>query len=358
MKQGSVMHKTLEDQVHTTVAVDLITKVDDSGRLVWNAEDAWGLRIWNVIQGLRTLKETGMTRELEVWGTMDGLLVNGIIDELSYICPDRELEEAGDNSKKAANKPSTNQSSITDFLGSAGTLETAGRNLLSSVRATTHKASEKIYLTDVKTRGVRSVPKGASFRPTLMQLMIYRRMLSDLVSDKVEADLIFDRYELNADAPFSDSLIAQIGNLNEGLFNASVDSSGQSQEPPVSSQDSMVQLIEHNSLRSLWTFMIQEFSDTMPLGTRSIGDVLKAEYRNQTDGEILGVKAFLFDEEILDKYLKDEMQWWRGERAAQGVCIEEAYKCNFCEFSEDCSWRKNKIEDATQRMRDRRRSAI
>src|ERR1700712_809658 len=38
MKQGSKVHQKLEDQVHTTVKVDIQTK-----------EDAWGLRIWNVI---------------------------------------------------------------------------------------------------------------------------------------------------------------------------------------------------------------------------------------------------------------------------------------------------------------------
>ena len=357
-----MVHKSLEDQVHTTVAVDLVTKVDVSGRLVWNAEDAWGLRIWNVIQGLRTLRECGMTRELEVWGIVDGLLVNGIIDELSYVCPDRELEEAGGSVEVARNRPAADQTSITDFLGSAGTLETNGRNTLSSLRATTQKESEKIYITDVKTRGVKSVPKGASFRPTLMQLMIYRRLLSDLASDKVDADVIFERYELNSEASLSDSFIAQIGNLNEDLLNASEDLSDEtpkaSQEPPVSSQDSMAQLLEHNSLRSLWTFMIEEFAETLPLGARSIGNVLKAEYRNQTDGDILGAKTFMYDEETLSNYLRDGMQWWRGERAARGVCIEEAYKCNYCEFSEECSWRKNKVEDATERMRDRRRSAI
>src|SRR6187402_1522359 len=83
MKEGTRVHRVLEEQVHTMVKIDITTR-----------EDAWGLRIWNVIQGLRTLRDTGQTRELEIWGTVDGLVVNGVIDELSYICPDTELEES------------------------------------------------------------------------------------------------------------------------------------------------------------------------------------------------------------------------------------------------------------------------
>ena len=61
MKKGSTIHKTLEDEVHTTVPVEITTK-----------EDAMALRIWNIIQGLRSLREFGITRELEIWGLVRG----------------------------------------------------------------------------------------------------------------------------------------------------------------------------------------------------------------------------------------------------------------------------------------------
>lgn len=339
MKQGSAVHKTLEDQVHRTVEVK-----------IRKSEDAWGLRIWNIIQGLRTLRETGMTRELELWGIVDGQIVNGVIDELSYICPDRELEEASEGPKK--NEPPPDQSFIERFFrkGGAQTLE----NGFSEGSKKKEKESNKIYLIDVKTRGVKSVPKGASFRPTLMQLMLYRKLLSDLATNSVDASLLFARYGLNPEETFSDSFIAQIGNLNEVYFDAPVESSqGAETEPPASTQDSMQVLLEHNSLRQLWQLMMEEFQRTLPTGTDSIGKVLKAEYRDQTDGHIQGEKTFLYDDKLLQKYLEDEMKWWKGERDAVGVPIEEAYKCGYCEFSEDCSWRKNKIEEATEAHRRR-----
>ena len=340
MKQGSAVHKTLEDQVHETVAVDITSK-----------EDAWGLRIWNIIQGLKTLRETGMTRELEIWGTVDSLVVNGVIDELSYICPDQKLEESEEKDHGTKALPA-DQSAITDFLGGS-TLESEGRNIFQNLRSL--KKTSKIYLMDVKTRNSKSIPKGASFRPTLMQLMLYHRLLSDLATNKVNADAVFERYALNPDASFSDSFIAQIGSLNESIDD--LPSSSSETDTPLSSQDSMTLLLTHNSLRSLWSFMTSNFAFTFPSGVNSIGKVLKAEYRNANDGIILGAKTFLYDDNQLQTYLDDEMRWWKGERSAQGVCVEEAYKCGSCEFADECGWRKNKIVEATEKMR-RSRSVV
>jgi len=49
----------------------------------------------------------------------------------------------------------------------------------------------------------------------------------------------------------------------------------------------------------------------------------------------------------------DEMNWWRGKREARGVDIQEAYKCGYCEFADECTWRKTKIEEATETHRTR-----
>lgn len=348
MRQGSAVHKTLEDQVHRTVAIDIQSK-----------EDAWGLRIWNIIQGLKTLRETGMTRELEVWGVVDGLVVNGIIDELSYICPDRELEEEVTartaHGKTSKSTPPADQPSITSFLKSAsGQDPQAG--VVGSLRSLIKKTS-KIYLTDVKTRGAKSIPKGASFRPTLMQLMLYHRLLSDLATDKVNTSVLFNRYGLDASASFSDEFIAQIGGLNEVFYVANSELAD-GQDLPISSQDSIELLLGHNSIRQLWSLMIQEFRRTLPAGVDSIGNVLKAEYRDQADGSILGIKTFLYDADVMQSYLDDGLSWWKGEREAQGVCIEEAYKCRICEFAEDCTWRKAKIDEAMQAHRTRSKSVV
>ena len=96
----------------------------------------------------------------------------------------------------------------------------------------------------------------------------------------------------------------------------------------------------------------------MPVGTDSIGNVLKAEYRDQVDGSILGMKTFLYDKSVIQDYVDSELRWWRGEREAQGVVVEEAYKCRACEFADGCEWRAAKIEEATEAHRTRSRSVV
>jgi len=194
MRQGSKVHQVLEDQVHTTVHVRLETK-----------EDAWGLRIWNVIQGLRTLRDDGLTRELEIWGTVDGLVVNGIIDELSYICPDTVMEETLQSPATKA-EPPLDQATISEFFKSAG-----GTSLEEATRSKRRTRTKKVYLCDVKTRGVRNLPSGAAFRPTKIQLMLYHRLLAALATNNVDFSILTARYGLDPLRTFSDSFLAQIG---------------------------------------------------------------------------------------------------------------------------------------------------
>ncbi|KAF2147216.1 uncharacterized protein K452DRAFT_282199 [Aplosporella prunicola CBS 121167] len=336
MKQGSKVHKKLEEQVHTTVEV-----------LVQTREDAWGLKIWNVIQGLRTLRNTGSTREMEIWGVIDGQVINGIIDELSYTCPDEELEEAATSQQDSApaNQPGT--PSILDSLQKPGTDAPESGPWLGDPYA-----QRKVFITDVKTRGSKTLPQSSALRPTVMQLMLYRKLLSAFASNLVDAATIFQRYNLKADAKFSNSFIAEVGGLD---FNFRNDSTEDDEAPFSSQEDAVSELLAHNTLVKLWGLMIQEFTKTMP-GPNAIGQVLTAEFRNQQTGDIMGTKMFSFDKEMLQEYLADEMSWWRGEREAKGVDIEEAYKCRFCEFADICEWRQGKVQEAAETHRSKAKS--
>lgn len=341
MKQGSRVHKELEEQVHTIVKVDIKTK-----------EDGWGLRIWNVIQGLRTLRDTGLTRELEVWGIVDGLVVNGIIDELSFVCPDKDLEESLE--KPTKDKPPPDQPTISEFLKAAGSFT------LESMRNKRRQESNKVYLCDIKTRSVRSLPAEVAFRPTKMQLMLYHNLLSALARNIVDFSILTERYRLDPSKVFSDSFIAEVGSLNDGTFYDAFSTPASSGDSITNwSQDSMTTLLAHNTLSSLWSLMISEFQTTLPDGASSLGNVLKAEYRSRDAGEVVGSKTFAMDEQGLKAYVEKEMQWWRGEREAQGVAVEEAFKCRSCEFAEGCEWRLGKVEEAKEKVRmTRKRTAV
>jgi len=342
MKHGTRVHQALEAQVHDVVLVDVTTR-----------EDRWGLRIWNVIQGLRTLRVTGMTRELEVWGVVDGEVVNGIIDELGVKCPDPELEEALNLSKAQDEGRKvllhTEQKSGLNYYDMPQGHDTASPR--HGTINTRDGPPRKIYLTDVKTRVSPSLPRGPSLRSTKMQLHLYHHLLTALASNNVPADIIFDRYNLNPHANFTDGFIAAIAALEDNFLPETA--TGDDWVEFNSQADSVSELSQHNSLTLLWTLMITEFARTIP-SAAYIGNVLQAEFRKQSDGETIGSRVFPFEEGVLKDYVEDALQWWRGEREARGVEVEDAWKCGVCEFREGCHWREGRVEEALKKYNERR----
>ncbi|KAM0275954.1 hypothetical protein ACHAQH_007255 [Verticillium albo-atrum] len=329
MKEGTKLHKELEDEVHTTVRVEVVSK-----------EDAFGLKIWNLTQGLRTLRETGLTRELEVWGFVEGNLVNGVIDGLSYDHPDPEFELELRQKQDA-------QPSITDYF--------------QSQKPGTQKVLQ-IYLTDVKTRGKRSTANTAQLRPAKVQLFLYHRFLSVMAAEELDYPRVFRRYNLDPDEPFSDSFIAQIASLHdEEFFDADpsfddeyAPKSSSSKAPADCSQSSSVpDFVKYRTLRELLPLLVSELKQTFPHGADSVGRLLSVEYRYRADGSLIDNRIFPMDDAVLDSYLGGTMEWWKAEREPQGVQIEDAWKCLYCEFAEVCTWRKSMDEGRLRSSRAR-----
>lgn len=318
MKAGSKVHQKLEDEVHATVQIEIATK-----------EDAFGLKIWNIVQGLRTLRDTGMTRELEVWGFVDGNLVNGVIDVLSYENPNPAFEEEWLSSQGSqAEAGDASQKKITRFFASENPV------------APKPKDARKVYLTDVKTRGVKNVPKGAAIRPTKVQLYLYHRFLAQMAEDNIDYLQVFRRYGLDVDMPFSDAFLAQIGELHDDIFH---DSSSILSHESTSPRDSPDQhdLLRYRTLQELVSLLRFELKATFPAGADSLGSVVTVEYRHRgEEGALIGTNILAVDAVVLEQYLHGYMEWWRGERPAAGVDVEEAYKCTSCEFAEICRWRQ------------------
>lgn len=423
MRQGSAVHQVLEDEVHVTVPVTITKK-----------EDSWGLRIWNIIQGLRTLRETGRTREMEIWGSMGGELVNGIIDELSYECPDPKLEEQSQAAaeRKDAEPPLPEyQTSIRDYLvisenrdqGQPHTdaLRTTSRGdgeVRRAQRLARSRDTRKIYITDVKTRGTPTLPTGSSIRPTLVQLHLYHHMLENLAQGNFSLDQLAERYRFDVNETFSDSFIAQVGGLNQEIFELSQhieeveeEETGRDQGrdvvPPLSTQDSIDILLQHNTLASLWEFMMEQFGLTFmmpPIATSTsraassmdllptellpsstpqtlsqlsvppsqptrLSPILTARYistgyrhlqphpdpvsNSSCSPRLLGTKSTIFNPSFLKSYLYDALSFWRGEKDPKGVEVHDAWKCRVCEFRDGCSWVKERDELAVKRARAR-----
>jgi len=337
MKQGSAVHKKLEEET-----MGIAEPVETQTR-----EDGFGLRIWNIIQSLRLLRATGMTRELEVWGLVGGQLVNGVIDELSFTCTDSKLEDSlvPGKRKQKKDEPDAAQPTISQFFGGGSQSSRNGPE-------TVQDHSQKLYLTDVKTRVGTTVPSMSSMRPTMMQLMLYRRLLADLASNNVDAMKVFERYRLDPTVELTDLFISSIGSIDTNLGDWD-DVSAEIQ----TTSSTVAELLHHRTLPLLWQLMVQEYAMTLPLGSANISRVLRAQFVGQRDQRVIGNRTFAYDDTVLDTYAEDEMKWWKGERAARGVEIEEAFKCGICEFAEGCEWRQGKVDEAVEKSRRKKMSA-
>lgn len=401
MKAGSTLHKTLEDEVHTTVSVEITTK-----------EDAWALRIWNIIQGLRSLREYGITRELEVWGLVDGELVNGVIDELSYVCPDSDFEAtAADfyaSAETSTAAPPEYLMSLEDYFSSGGGQKLSDMDWGQQERPAEESVDQvfdlpRIYITDVKTRGSKPVPtvKSSSFRPTSHQLQLYYHMLNGLVtSDDVSIDLLGSRYNLDLERPFTDAFLSEVGGLNDHFSDALSSQEFDLEHVPIpddmrrphesdaspestirsASQDSTTLLMEHNNLRNLWRLMKEQLRLTfLPSESTQVAPSIPSESQpkclepyptlisplltarfvsatplTETDSQTLGSRSFLFEPSALASYLSEQMEWWRGQRDPHGVEIAEAWKCRLCDFRDECTWRQEREWDLANRNRAKR----
>ncbi|PNP46921.1 hypothetical protein TGAMA5MH_01874 [Trichoderma gamsii] len=343
MKQGSKVHKKLEDEVHTTVKIEIVQK-----------EDGFALRLWNLVQGLRTLRDTGLTRELEVWGFVDGNLVNGVIDDISYDNPNPDFETELSNQ---GSQPSEGQSMISDYFPPPKSTNKA-------------KASDrKIFLADIKTRGTLTPISPAIIRPAKIQLLLYHRFLSVMAADQLDFFKIYRRYGLDADVRFSDTFMSQIGELHDEIFFDSPTSSaeefreiasrgGETQDDSHTALGSdsapgAPDLLKYGTLRELLPLVKHEIGLTFPRGADSLGHILCVKYVYREDGRELNTHDFPVSPQTLDTYLAGDMSWWRGDRKPKGVAIEEAFKCSTCEFAAGCTWRMGMDQERVKRTQER-----
>ena len=404
MKRGTKIHKKLERELFTPVEVAIAKK-----------EDNFGLKIWNMIQGLRTLREQGFTREFEVWGMVEGNLVCGVIDRMSSENPDAELQE--------------------DVLSNRGSSQTITN---SQPYELSTPGDYEIFISDVKTRSSASPPPQTQVRVSLIQLFLYHRFMSDMASDRLDYMRVFERYGLNPDEPFSDAFIAQIGAVHDEVFTeadaetastfsnheaADADSnadfvSAPSSPSQLSFADSPEPKLKYGSLRALVGLLKFELALTFPRGASDLGKIVAVEYRyrgrdspppsptvppttttnpnglgpedddddydDETDplpapdakpdskpapepepnaepkpGSVICTHTFFVEPETLDMYLSETMRWWRGERPPRGVAPDEAgFKCRVCDFNDVCEWRAKMDREALRRAQSRKSARI
>ena len=194
--------------------------------------------------------------------------------------------------------------------------------------------SGELILMDNKTRKSKSMPSTAQRRGTCLQLMLYKYMLDQMCLGIAKAELLCKHLHLDRDAELTKGPLDYIHNcglssLFCGIGGASLSSVGSSP---------MLGPLKFGAVADC---ILQHIAG---LGLPMVGSLV-VQYEHQASGETLGVDQVEYDENWAKAEVERSLQFWSGERPARGVDIEDTWKCGSCQFKGICVWHlKQKLE--------------
>ncbi|KAJ9061589.1 hypothetical protein DSO57_1019040 [Entomophthora muscae] len=296
MLNGVERHYELEQEVHTLVKVKTKTKLD-----------SWGLKLYDALSRIHTFKKKGVAREVRVFGFLklkghhSMVLTMGIIDLLQR---------------------------------KDGTAE--------------HSGCEAIRLVDNKTRIGKSLPSEKQSKSQKLQMMLYKKMLDDLIScgkkaavslkelpatyeniasslreTELPADEFFDALGVDYNGSFSDVFLDQLSNLKAHRLIRS------------SKRKAPITILE------IFRALLLSLSN-LPYCSPE----LTLKYEHQKSQSFIGEVNFSYDPTGLDEHIQKSLEYLLNTREPKGVTdVEEAgYKCGNCSFAENCDWREAMAE--------------
>ncbi|KAG2057085.1 hypothetical protein BDR06DRAFT_952193 [Suillus hirtellus] len=233
LKRGASIHKILELEVRPK-KLYVRTSTD---------EERWALRLFNLTAGLEQLIFEGLTRELPVFGITHGQVVCGIIDEVTRRVPSEVNKlhspakrgpvspESSPVKKKQRRSlsPSQNDTSVCLNQSIPEKTCTADRYPIEEDISDNSMAESSIprpvhleptfydlTLVDYKTRRVSSLPPDEDTISSQMQLMLYHRLLSSLLSPETfDFNALWSKQSVNPDQSFSRNFVEDIGLLTK-----------------------------------------------------------------------------------------------------------------------------------------------
>ncbi|KZT73323.1 hypothetical protein DAEQUDRAFT_762238 [Daedalea quercina L-15889] len=342
------------------------------------------VRLVQMLESLATLKESGLCREMYVFGIIDDNVVVGQIDNMivkrpSFVVPQAKVQTTlgppsqkkrkaafllAESAKKARVSSADHENPAPPLPTGLGTEPRSG-TADAQERATSESARCTIHLSDTKTRTTPELPPDEDVVSHRLQMMLYHRLLSNLLAkpsgeDGGLGDTVGDRpsstvhpldfsavrrrLSLNPRRPFSDAFIHGARRLLDR---------GTSHE--VEENPDRIAFECLDDLVSIWRRTLDE------LNVDGIDKTLTLEYRLQScddgsshaagaphaedagsatdNGEvqqgILGVKEFALNDQELDVHLRSILQWWHGQRRPKGVPPELERRCGVCEYHQD-----------------------
>ncbi|KAH9820102.1 exonuclease V [Melampsora americana] len=170
-----------------------------------SAVDIWGLKILNTIINLDILRDTGITRELSVWGFVGDFLVLGIIDQLE-LDPKPQYIKPRD--------PARVGRTLDDFFPSSSHTQSPPQKSVHDDQS--GPSYPLVMISDNKTRPDTSLPPSLFTESTRFQLMLYKFLYDQLSTQSLDFTKLCDRLQLDENEIFSAEFIEQILPLTEG----------------------------------------------------------------------------------------------------------------------------------------------
>ncbi|KDQ31203.1 hypothetical protein PLEOSDRAFT_1063116 [Pleurotus ostreatus PC15] len=188
-KKGHSVHKALEREVKPE-AIPIRVRTE---------EERWALRLVNMMACFESLKLLGLAREIPIFGIVDGQVVVGIIS------PSDEAQTS---------EESTPALSILDLL----VQQSSDPPKSPKWKAKALPRQTPLYMLhvlDTKSRRTDSLPPHADTLPSRLQVMLYHRLLDNILTAPTGGTLdineIWKKLDLDPFKPFSDEFLVQAG---------------------------------------------------------------------------------------------------------------------------------------------------
>ncbi|KAL8151053.1 hypothetical protein V2J09_020861 [Rumex salicifolius] len=160
-------------------------------------------------------------------------------------------------------------------------------------------------LVDTKTRVRAKLPGEPQQRNGRLQLMCYKYLWDNLVTDNFPSQRFLNFFSLNPHHILSDDI------------RKSTSASGF----PADTLDDLMKYFRNTS-------------KTLPIAHEQ----LLLRYELQEDRSLLGEDKFAYNDEWLKAKLQHSLEFWKGEREATYTVQEESWKCSFCQYVSVCPY--------------------
>lgn len=171
---------------------------------------------------------------------------------------------------------------------------------------------------EFKTRSAsKTLPSNAQKLTHNLQVMLYKKLFDDLVKGRVDSKTVAKNLKLDFKKELGEDVLNQIKGISN-FSNHNLDSI-------------------HNLDRLMKVFF--DMMKTLPFISQCL-----IEYCYQADKSTIAIESMPYDEDWLKAKFHHFVDYWKGRRTVEGVEIEDAWKCQRCDFADVCEWRQKKAQ--------------